>query len=226
MQNPPDSTDGLNWSGNPGCFEIHLKRKVNNPFFPKSARTVTQEQIEEAKAQDGADAAALREKFAELVDGIGQLSAASTFQDILDLREGIDALLEEAASIGGEVGAIRDQLLPLRESVVDTIRQAIVESEDPGDMLETLDALEANYHAAAAIFHSPFIAQVWRLPMEDLVPALLSEPPEVIRMAMSMIGEESRTIIAEQAGALMKKVESEGIEIPEAAEKLKALAGE
>lgn len=212
----------LEWSENPGCFEGHLKRKHDNPLFPEPDREVTQEQIDEARECDQEDAAELQEELLELASDLEKLPELGTAGDVAPIRERIDDLLEKAAGIGGDADALSDSLITLRKSLIDSMREGMKGNEE---VLKALEEAEEYHDSWVGIAHSPFIAQLERIPSSDVIPAILSESPETIRKIMPMIGEDNTEII-KVACDLMKSALAEDADIPLANEKLKAITGE
>lgn len=200
----------LEWSENPGCFEGHLKRKYDNPLFPEPDREVTQEQIVEARERDQEDAANLQKECLELVSDVEKLPELATAGDVGPIRERIDDLLDRAAGIGGDADVISDLLITLRKSLVDSMREGMKDNEEA---LKALEDAEDYHHSRVEIVHNPYVAQVGRIPTEDIIPAMLSESPETIRIAMSLIGDDKKPLVVKEACNLLERALAEGADI-------------
>lgn len=159
------------WSEVPGCFERHLQRRDGNVLFSSERRTVSRGEIAEAQRRDKID----QDKFVETVKKLGaaldnseNTNPLSTLRDSSSLQR-IQALLEEAASIGGNIqNAIR-----LLENTEESITQSLNELTPEGkELLEK----SKSYSITARI---PFIAQLKRkdtpILKSEVVPTLLSE---------------------------------------------------
>ena len=78
-------------------------------------------------------------------------------------------------------------------------------------------------------YQNKFVAQMKRkdspIKPEEVIPALLTEDPETIRVVMSVIGnsEEAQDLLRREARKLIEVVEAGGETIPKAEEKLEAL---
>ncbi len=216
---PPDGE----WSENPGCFEGHLKRKQNNPLFPKTEREVTQEQIDEARERDQEDAAKLKQEVVDLASDIEKLPELATVNDFAPIRETIDDLLYKGAGIGAVANDTRDLLNAIRETLIDSMRAGGSGNEKA---LRALAEAEEYHHSGIEIVHDPFIAQLSRIPSSDVIPAMLSELPETIRKTMAIIEQDKKETVFKEACLLMKSAQAEGEIIPLADEKLRAIRGE
>lgn len=213
----------LEFSENPGFFERHLRRKHNNPLFPEQDRLVTQEQIEAARERDQSDVFELKARFIDLLSDVQETPEHATGDHIGRLREAIDDLLHRAAEIGGDADAIRDSLSELRDTLIDIWREGVRGNEVSLRALDDAERMHREYHE---IFNTPFLAQVQRIPSEDVIPAMLSEPPETIRKVMSLFEGEKRATIVREASGLLESVIAEGADISLADEKLRAVRGE
>jgi hypothetical protein len=215
-------TPELKWSENAGCFERHLKRKHENPLFPEPDRNVTQEQIDEAQRQDQADAVSLQKKLLDLASDIAKLPALATWSNCSPIRERIDDLLSEVAGVGGPADNTRESLNSIRTALISSLREGIKDNEKASKALEEAE----EYHQKQIeIAHDPFVAQMGRIPSDDVVPAMLSESPETIWKAMSIMNENTVDLVVADARDRVRRAQAEGEVIPLADEKLKAIKG-
>jgi hypothetical protein len=215
-------TRGLEWSENPACFERHLKRKHNNPLFPEPDREVTQEQIDRARERDREDAAKLERDLADVASDLQKLPALARPRDVAPIRERIDELLDRAAAIGGQADLTRGALHELRKALINNLRKAF---KGNGKLLNALEEAERYHCSRVEIFHDPPVAQLLRIPSSDLIPAMLSESPEIIEKIMCMVDEDKREPVAKEACGLLKSALAQGKVMPLAEEKLKAING-
>ena len=92
--------------------------------------------------------------------------------------------------------------------------------------LRLLDKAEQLHDSHIDFIHIPFIAQLGRIPSEDIIPSLLSESPETIRKSLSVIDGDRRASVVKAARELLESTLEGGAEISQADEKLKAIIGE
>ena len=185
----------LNWSRNLGCFERHLQRKCGNPLFPPDVRSVTQAQVDDARARDWIDAEEVRERFRSLLRRIADEPAPITGADALDVRTAFDDLLTRAAEIGDALKHDAPAIFQMYESVVRDILAAIGDNRDLTRQLH--DALALSRHRRR-LFNNPFIAQLRRrdtpIRPDEVVPSLLTESPETIRLTIEVLADNPEVV--------------------------------
>lgn len=173
------------WSEVPGCFERHLQRRDGNVLFPLERRKVSREEIAEARKRDQID----QERFIEAVRNLGAVldssedtNPLSTLQNSSALQQ-VQALLEEAASIGGNIQNAIHLLETTEENIIQCLNTSMPEGKD---LLEKA-------RSSSVTTRIPFMAQLKRkdTPIlgDEEVPTLLSEDFETI----SVIGFASRS---------------------------------
>lgn len=173
------------WSKFPGCFERHLQRRDGNLLFPLERRRVSKEEIEQARRRDEID----QERFIEAVRNFGteldqleDTNALSTLRGSSFLQK-VQALLEEAASIGGNIQSTIHQLEATEENMIQCLNTSMPEGKK---LLEEAKAL-------STIARIPFMAQLKRkdtpILQSEEVPVLLSEDFATI----AVIGFTSRS---------------------------------
>ncbi|MGA2318678.1 MAG: hypothetical protein ABSG71_20215 [Thermodesulfobacteriota bacterium] len=167
------------WSKFPGCFERHLQRRYNNILFPPERRRVSKEEIAQARKRDEMD----KERFVKEVLEFEAQIRNSVYVDFLSALQKVQDFLEEAASIGGDIGHVTKILEDLEDK---TIKYLNEKKPEGNHLLE-----KARSHSVLA--RTPFLAQHKRkdtpiLESEE-VPTLLSEDLPTI----SVVGLVSRS---------------------------------
>lgn len=169
------------WSKNPGCFERHLQRRDSNVLFPVERRSVSNEAIEEARERDRLEQQDFYNKINALSNQLHSLKQMPIDQ-VLTLLQNIQSLIEEAASIGGQVSNKISNLEKIEDDLIQRLNSAIPEGKEMLDQAQSLSAME----------RIPYLAQMKRKNTPILegeeVPTLLSEDFETI----SVIGYISR----------------------------------
>jgi hypothetical protein len=159
------------WSICPGCYERHLQRRYENILFPPERRKVSKDDIIQARKNDEID----QHRFIKEV----QLAESELENLEYDNRsyaiQRIQALLEEAAAIGGETIQNAVQLLEqLEEDTIQYLNKVMPEGKE---LLEKAKSL-------SFMARIPFIAQCKRqdtpiLPNEE-IPTLFCESFETL----------------------------------------------
>ena len=169
------------WSKCPGCFERHLQRRDGNILFPPERRNVSEEEIAQARKRDELDKDRFIKKMSEFEAEIRD----PLYVDMDDLAtlEKIQDFLEEAASIGGDIGDVTKLLEDLEDKTMKSLNE-----KTPGEnqLLEKINSL-------SVLARTPFLAQHKRkdtpiLESEE-VPTLLSEDLPTV----SVVGFMSRS---------------------------------
>jgi len=167
--------NGQMWSDSPGCFERHLQRREGNLLFPPERRIVTRKEIEEAREKDRVE----QQQFGERVNTFAASIVTAREKNVpLDratsLLKEVQELLEEAASIGGNIA----QPVQILQSTEETLMQSMNEvMPDGADLLKQAQS-------QSALKRSPYLAQISRkdspILKEEEISALLSEDLEAI----------------------------------------------
>jgi hypothetical protein len=168
----------IKWSENPGCFERHLQRRYANQLFPADRQNITMEEIETARIKDMADQnrfIATVKNFGSELENMEDENEASTLKDTSCLQK-IQALLEEAASIGGNIQNAIRVLESTEESLIQNLNRIKPKSKD----------LLKRAHSLSVMARVPIIAQLKRkdtpiLPSEE-IPSILTEDRETIEV--------------------------------------------
>lgn len=209
--------NGIVWSLHCGRREAHLKRKNGNLLFPITDRNVSQTQIDEARALDREEADALEVQSNDLMNEIVDMPSAIAVLSVHSSRERIDELLDRAAKIGGLTYSVAETLQDFRQGIMDTWRISLGED---AEKLAAFERAEEFSSAKAETSRSPFIAQMGELPVEDTIPALVSEPPDTIRRVLEMLGTEERGLVVNTALGILSQARSEGFDPPDFDEKV------
>lgn len=180
----------LIWSQNPGCFERHLQRKYRNALFPSDSRVVTQDQIDRARARDSVDAEDVRHRFTSLLRGLAEGGAASG-GEALDRREALGDLLSRAAEVGD---ALKDDMPAIFQMYEAVVRDILASLSDSPELARELRTALAFSIEKRRLFNNCFVAQLRRrdtpIHPDEVVPSLLSETPETIRLMTEVLSDQ------------------------------------
>lgn len=180
----------LYWSEQPGCFERHLQRKHGNPLFPRDARTVNQLEVNRARIRDLEELSEFTERITSvLVKLKDALSENTALDEALDAKLAFDELLARAAEIGTPNEDV-SSILQLYEQNIQYILASL--HSDP-DSEKRVRASLAVSEEARRLYNNPFVAQMKRpdtpIKPEELVPSLISESPETIRIMVEVMSK-------------------------------------
>jgi hypothetical protein len=167
--------NGQMWSDKSGCFERHLQRRDGNLLFPKERRIVTQREIEEAKQKDIVEQRQLTEKVRSfaLESTTALKNDVSIDQAVAVLKE-VQALLAEAASIGGDIDNAVQVLERTEAGLMESMNMTMPEGAEQLKLLHSYSVTE----------RLPYFAQFMRkdspIRKEEEIPTLLTEDSETI----------------------------------------------
>lgn len=191
---------GIIWSPTPGCFERHLQRRYNNPLFPPNRRIVTQSEVEEARARDTMEAESLRGEVKEVLKLFLDLNPGQKIEMTLglDTARRLDGLIERAARLGGDSSKEEADLITLRKALAADMKRGAEEANAPG-LREALGELDLFLQILVKGWSNRFLAQMGRkdspiLP-EDVVPSLLSEDKETIRLVVESFAKQVPEVV-------------------------------
>lgn len=201
-------THTLIWSNNPGAFEQHLRRRYNNMLFLEDRRNVVQGDIDAARTRDILDARMLDQEQRTLFEEFLLVDEAVGTQQI---RENVDTLIETAFGIGGPADEILAGLQKLREVITNISRKSFAEHIE---LLAKLEDAEQAYKNYMAKFFVPFLAQMGRkdgpIPADEIVPSLLMQNPDTIRVIMSQFDAGFRQVLSREAISLLQSAIQQG----------------
>jgi hypothetical protein len=219
--------DNPEWSEAPGCFERHLQRRYRNPLFPIEWRAFANADLVIARARDKADLGELKLRIKALLDKVAN-QGPTTFRHGVALRGEIEYLLFRCAEVGGEAAEGKAHLQRLYDSLVDSMRQAC-----PPEERQTLENAVALSATLQGIQGREFFAQLVRSGTPicggDVIPSLLSESVETIRMYVSYFDKKGHSLdraAIEEAARILESAAKEGYAVADAQQKLLALNGE
>jgi hypothetical protein len=192
----------LIWSQNPGCFERHLQRKYRNPLFPPDVPTVAQEQIDQARVKDSLEAEEVRQRFWSLLHRVRDRDASVPCGEALNVRKEFDNLLSRTAEIGGPLHEVVPKLFEMYEAVVHDILASLYDHNDLEKQLRVALAFSAERRR---LFNNSFVAQLRRMDTpirpDEVIPSLLSETPETIRLMVEVLSDHPEAVAALQDSA-------------------------
>jgi hypothetical protein len=167
------------WSKVPGCFERHLQRRDGNILFAPERRSISKEEIVQARKRDEID----KERFVKKILEFEAQIRNSVYVDYLPALEKIQDFLEEGASIGGDIGHVIKLLEDLENKTMECLNEKTPEGSH---LLEKA-------HSLSVVARTPFLAQHKRIDTPILeseqIPTLLSEDLDII----SVVGLASRS---------------------------------
>ncbi len=232
LLDPPDeSSQGgqinkLEWSSDPGAHEAHLIRRHDNPYFPASRRTVSKEDLAEAKRLDNDDYIVCRQLFEGLGRVFEMLPSTTTSGELIKLRKRVEDLTHFAMGVGGPAKEIASAADTIRDAVIEDLRAGF---SDNSEVLENIEKADLFHNDYVRKFSIPVIAQLTRknspINTDETVFTILSEEPEAISIFVNTLSEKAQAILLVDALRIIREAFDNGYVDPQFEEKLTALEG-
>ncbi len=195
----------------PGMRERHLQRRAGNPLFGERAQ-VSQEEIDEAREADLAEAQNFEQELRQLLQDAGSLEAHADTEKVLALKERGDRLYEQACSLAGDRAREKQGLLRLNDVIMQAIRKAA--GDDPlaqQELAREAQAREMHLRLLDYQLVSHLLHVETPITESDLVPTLLSSDPETVHIVMSLFDPEQQQEIRQRAEELLEMLDDDRI---------------
>lgn len=205
----------LIFNDQPGMYERHLRRKVNNPLFVDS--DMSQQDILDARERDERELEEFMQDFHALARDASQLDATTDIEVLIALKTRLDQCYERCC---GQMGR-HDEIMEGLSNLIDSIMKAVIRSSASDQ--QALTRLDEEVEARKqhfSILTYPLIVDMLRpdspLGAEDLIPSLLSADEKEALTAAGLFTEEQRVLICQQGQALLDRVADAGADVSEA----------
>ncbi|MBW2274612.1 MAG: hypothetical protein JRG96_15200 [Deltaproteobacteria bacterium] len=212
----------LEWSPEPGVYELALLRRDNNPLYLPDRRLITPHKLEDAKVRDAARAWQVLDAFIDLASRRSRMARLDSGERIAVAVAEIDALTEEALGVGGTAYGIVDALVSMRAALVSEWRKSASGNPARVAPLEGIDE-EKPPTGSAARFLAQLDQEQGPIPEHEVVPALLGEEPGTIRAVMKQFPADRQRALRRHASLVFDDLKREGVETEGLEPKLGAL---
>jgi hypothetical protein len=220
------------WSARPGAAERHLQRRHSNPLFPLHRQMVTAHDVHEARLADNQALQDIRYELNEVSRAFfDKQELPLNWQPYLEgFREHVDRLDERRLVAGGQNAPLGDAIAALRADILATWSAEIQKNRHSLAMLDQDEARKAERRALlyGCDWTGQLLSHGSLLPPEEVVPALLSEPPSELEKAVTGLQTEPRlqeTLAHCRAAAhrLVSELRAAGHNTPDMTDKLRIL---
>ena len=202
----------LVFSDQPGMYERHLRRKVNNPLFADSA--MTQQDILDARELDQQEFETFMQEFHALARDASQLDASVDSEALIELKTRLDKSYERSCGQMGTHDEIKQGLRTLIDAIMGAVIHAAANDKNARARLEDeMQAREQHFE----LLGYPLIVDMLRpdspLNADELVPSLLSAAEAEALAAAGLFNDEQRQLVCQQAQALIDRVSEAGLDV-------------
>lgn len=195
----------------PGIRERQLIRRYNNPLFTEDRQQVSTAELKAGRQHDKEEVINFTESLQSLLQDVGQFSAREETDVILQTKEKADRLYEQCVGLAGDHERERQGLLKLNDVIMGAIRAAA--GQDPLAIAE-LEKEQQAREIHLALLECKLAADILRpdaaIEENELLPTILSENEDSIRMAMTLFSDEQQQMLREQASELKQTLQQKG----------------
>jgi hypothetical protein len=210
----------------PGRHERHLRRRLNNPLFPRPVDALDDDALLEVQRRDHEELLVFLGNLRETVQRAVSLQPNEETQVVLDLKSDLERLYEAASGLADEQEGNKTAIRQLVAVIAQTVRKAA--GSDPLAVSE-LEQEEEARAAHFALLEQPLVADLLHpasvVAENELVPTLLSEEETAVAAAAALFDGEQLALIVERGRGLLAEVDPGGAGLPEAWARLRQLEG-
>lgn len=205
-------------SDNPGSFERHLLRKVDNPLFADAPK-LNDESLEEAQRQDHDILVQFMQVFQDTLEQTIALKGNEESDIVLGLKDKLDKLYEQASAVGDDQSKVREGIIKLLQVIMLSVRKG---AGDDAHAHQELDQEEQARKAHFTLLDSSLVADLLNpvspIAENELVSVLLSSKKEELALAVQLFDQDQIEIVIQQGVECIDKLNSQGIDTVKASE--------
>lgn len=209
----------------PGAHERHLLRKTNNPLFA-DAPVLDDDRLLEAQRLDYETLLVFQQAFQSVLAETVALGNKAESETILQLKDRLDQLYEQAAGVSGDQADAKDAIKRLLRFMMQAVRQGA------GNDLQAQQELDQEEAARAAHFTllgSPLVADLLNpdslIQPDELLPSLLSSDKEELQLALQLFDGVQCLALLEAGAALLERLQNAGVNVDRAWQNLAFMQG-
>lgn len=188
----------------PGRHERHFKRKVNNPLFPRPIENYTDDELLEVQRLDHEEIVVFLQTLRQQVEKAVSLKANEESDVVLDLKAELEKLYETACRLGDQQTNNKVALRDLLKVIMSTVSaNAGGDSKAEQELMQEQIAREQHF---AMLEHALVVdlLDADSLILEDeLVAVMLTEDEEQVKVALTMLDDEQRYLLADEAAEVL-----------------------
>lgn len=213
-------------SENPGSHERHLLRRNENPLFRQRQTELNDNTMMAAQEKDHNEILAFHEAFKKALTATINLKPNVESDVVLELKEQLEKLYEQASRIGDDQSETKAALKQLLDVIMSSIRKG---AGNDAQAHQELDQEETARKAHFELLESALVADILNpdsvISEEDLVPTLLSTTKDELSKVLQLFDQTQLMAIAVSADELITELLKEKHHIPQAIENLVFIQG-
>ena len=213
----------ITFSANPGVRERQLQRRYNNPLFSERGN-VSNEELAEARDADTQERNEFYTEFQGILQQIADFSAQVESEKILETKQKIDQMHEQACGLAGENQQAIDGLVRLQAMIMQAIGQG---AQGDSKAMKELEEEAAAREMHQQLLQHKLVCDLLRpdtpIGQNELAPTILTSDTDAIRAAMVMFQPETLQALIESCETLLTQLEQQGVDTAEARTRMQLL---
>ena len=189
----------LHFSDRPGAWERQLQQRNDNPLFGEHGH-VSPGELQRAQQRDEQERQRFAREFGELLRDAASLTPQVETEKVLELKQQIDRLMVQCASLGGDFDREKDGLKKLNDVIVETLRRA---SDDDKLAQQELNAEQSAWREHLRLLEYTLVADLLRadspVAPDMLVPTLLSQDETALAVVLNLFDGEQLAALSQAA---------------------------
>ena len=192
----------LKFSDKPGARERQLKRKYNNFLFADCEITLLD--IHDSQQKDAEEIEEFLKTFTDLVKQTAELEPNAEADVILKIKEQLDKAYEQCSGLAGDHADVKDMLKKLLAVIMQAMWKGIGQDVEAHSKLEMEEKARVQHFN---LLECHLVVDLLRpdspISEKELVPILLSESAESLKIAMQLFVSEQQKMLCQQARTLL-----------------------
>lgn len=205
-------------SDNPGSFERHLLRKVDNPLFTDPPE-LNDDTLEEAQRQDHDIIVQFMQTFQKTLEKTVALKGNEESDVVLGLKDQLDKLYEQASAVGDDQAKVREGIVKLLDVIMLSVRKGAGDDDHAHQELDQEDkARKAHFALLDSSLVADFLNPASPIAENELVPTLLSAEKDELALVVQIFDEQQIESVIKQSADLISKLDAQGVDTLKASE--------
>ena len=192
----------------PGRHERHFRRKINNQLFPRPVMEYTDEDLLEVQRHDHEEIIEFITRLRAHVEQAVALKPTEESEKVLDLKAELEKLYESACRLGDQQANNKSAIRDLLKIIMQTVSShAVGDSKAEQELEQEIMAREQHFAMLEYQLVADLIDPDSQI-MEDELPAvMLTEDVDQVRVALTLLNEEQRFLLANEAQELLNNLD-------------------
>jgi len=184
----------------PGARVRHLQRIYNNPLFEQLAPKLFQQRLEGAIYMDQQEQENFELSLHALISEIADLDSNVQSDVILKLKEKLDQAYEQSAALGGDQNIHKRTIIQMVNVLMQAVWQgAQGDPQAEQNLREEESARKQHYDLLECSLIADVLNPHSIIQKDDLVPVILSESLENLKMLFFIFDNEQQVYLQTQA---------------------------